>query len=82
MSVRRPHSVSLGRRQLLVMSKYVVRDGCLVRQGSGHGVSATEAVTAIAAGASSEHKAKEVRAKEVPMLHRWVSSVTRRRSSR
>ena len=62
------YSVSLGRKQLLVMNKHIVKDKCLVRQGSGHGVNATEAVTAIAAGASSEHK---VRAKEVPMLHRW-----------
>ena len=29
-----------------------------------------------------EHEGKEVRAKEVPMLHRRVSSVTRRRSCR
>ena len=47
--VRRPHSVSLGRRQVLVTNKNVVRNERHVRQGAGHGVNATVAVTAIAA---------------------------------
>ena len=63
--------------------KQIVRNECLVRQGAGYGVNATEAATLIAA---QVHRARmhEVnkRAEEVPMIQRRMSSVTWRRSSR
>ena len=50
------------------MMKYVVRDECLVRQGSGHGVNAMEVVTAIAAGASKSQRSESKGGADAPQM--------------